>query len=144
MLKLNGSIAVRSALFATSSLFVGFANGSEFHAETSGGSQEYSACIDEAKAIHPKIVLCVQSEIGRQKKSIEINIDAASKDPSAKELVATITKSNQLWVSYIKKLCDTYIKLGGQRGELLSESCILNEVAHRKLFVENILKEAGI
>lgn len=34
--------------------------------------------------------------------------------------------------------------VGGQRGELLSENCTLKEVVYRRLFVENILDEAGI
>lgn len=144
MLKLNESIAVRSTLFAINFLFVGFANGTELNAGQIEASQEYFDCIDEAKAIHPKIVSCVQSEIGRQKKNMEIKISAASKDPSMRELIASIAESDQLWVVYVKKLCDMYIQLGGQRGELLSESCVLNEMAHRKLFVKNILDEAGI
>ena len=144
MLKLNNSIAVRSGLFAISCLFVGFANSTELHASLSEVFQEYSDCVDEAKAIHPKIVSCVHSEIGRQKQSMETNINAASKEPSMRELTASITENNQLWMPYVKRLCDIYIQLGGQRGELLSENCILNETIHRKLFVENILEEASI
>lgn len=103
MLKLNDSIAVRSTLFAINFLFVGFANGTELNAGQIEASQEYFDCIDEAKAIHPKIVSCVQSEIGRQKKNMEININAASKDPSMRELIASIAESDQLWVVYVKK-----------------------------------------
>ena len=131
-------------LFAITFLFVGFANGTELNASQIEVPQEYFDCIDEAKAIHQKIVSCVQSEIGRQKKSMEANINAASKDPSMRELAASIAESSHLWMSYVKKVCEIYIQLGGQRGELLSENCTLKEVVYRRLFVENILDEAGI
>lgn len=144
MLKLNNSFAVRGVLFSTSCFFVGFVNGGELYSVAIEKSQEYARCIVEAQATHPELVSCVQSEIGRRKKSIETSISAASKDPSMRELVKLITESHQLWTMYTKKICDTYSELGGQRGELLTENCILNEVAHRKLFVENILEEASI
>lgn len=105
---------------------------------------QYSSCLEEAKAIHPEIISCIHEEVEAHKNSIEKSIDTASKDVSLEVLIKSINKSEKTWGMYISELCDLYYELGGQRGELLRESCILNEVIQREEFVKNILNEAGM
>lgn len=143
-MKSNKSIAMLAVPLLITCLFGSLAYSKDQLTSFRKEKQQYFNCIEEAQAIHPKIITCIHEEVETHKNSIEKTIDTASKDASLETLITSIKKSEKTWNMYINELCDSYYKLGGQRGELLRESCILNETNQREQFVKEILKEADI
>lgn len=107
-------------------------------------SQEYSECIDKAKGVHSEMVYCVRNEVGRHNKNIASSIAEAGKDLSVADLASSINQGARLWGEYVKESCGLYSELGGQRGELLRENCILKEIMQREFFIVDIIKEASM
>lgn len=107
-------------------------------------STEYSECIGSAQLTHPEMIGCMQDEIDRHKDHIGIAIARNAGDDSLSELILSIERSSGAFNVYVNELCDAYHALGGQRGEILRVNCLLKEVIHREVFIQQIMNEAQI
>jgi hypothetical protein len=106
------------------------------------GDEEYESCLQDAGGVILNMIGCIQLEIERYSKLIVSHMKVASVDSDANEVASMLAKNEDAWRIFIGEQCGIYLRFGGQRGELLNKSCILNEVSRREKFVVDVINEA--
>lgn len=100
-------------------------------------SREMS-CAGSAGANHPSMIACIQAETADKNRQI-VKILGSRYDSPTREVVAGIRANERGWEDYVERKCRIYFLLGGQRGELLRESCVLNEAVLHEKYVNELI-----
>ena len=114
------------------------------HAEELNYSSTYQECIASANSEHPSIMNCFNQERDRIDKKIQATLNSNQYDSFQLEILKEIKKTNNLWAQYTKQSCSIYIRLGGQRAELLQGNCVVDATMQRLKYIQDLLTAASI
>jgi hypothetical protein len=119
--------------------------GSPIPAKKSGASAFFSdvhrECLKNAVGVHPQMIDCIGEETERLVSVGQTILKSATKAPITSDIARAVDDQQQVWSTYVEAKCSLYKTLGGQRGELLSGNCELQEAAARLGYIEDLLSE---
>jgi len=130
--------------FCAATCFALFATSEERDRLRTFQRDTYTSYLEHAGGVHADVISCIDAEIYKRNKEIDGQLAAAKRDTSNAELWVALRNSQNTWAKYISSKCEVYRELGGQRAELLTRNCILDEVLSQNFFVRTFLAEAQL